>query len=330
MKLLAFYDHPHDVCCRYRIRPYVDALTRAGWTSTIEGLSRRLPRLLWQLIRVRSHDAVLLQRRLLPGPFLGLLRRRSRRLIFDFDDAVSIRDSYDPRGHDCPLRARRFARVVGCADRIIAGNDYLADLAATAGAPPERIAVIPDCLVPARYPMAAHLPRQVGTCLVWIGSGSTLQGLQRQAALWDSLADAVPGLRLRVICDTFPRFDRLPVEAVPWRESSEAADLLEGDIGIAWLPDDRWSPGKCGLKILQYQAAGLPVVANRVGMHRALVRNGDTGFLADTPEEWRTVVTTLAGDPALRRRLGRAGRRHVEEGYAVDAWADQFVAAVSP
>lgn len=330
MKLLAYYDHPHDVCCRYRIRPYADALTRAGWTTTIAGLSRRLPRLLWQLVRAQGYDAVLLQRRLLPGPFLGLLRYRSHRLIFDFDDAVSIRDSYDPRGHDCPIRARRFARVVGCADRIIAGNAYLSGLATAGGAPLERITVIPDCLVPARYPMATHLAHPTGTRLVWIGSTSTLQGLQRHAALWDSLAEAIPGLRLRVICDTFPTFDRLPVEPVLWHESSEAADLLDGDIGIGWLPDDRWSPGKCGLKILQYQAAGLPVVANPVGMHRTLVRNGETGFLAETFEEWRTAVTSLTDDPALRRRLGHAGRRQVEEGYAVDVWSDPFVAAITP
>ena len=94
------------------------------------------------------------------------------------------------------------------------------------------------------------------------------------------------------------------------------------------MPDDPWSRGKCGLKVLQYQAAGLPVVANPVGVQTEFVRDGQTGFLATTTEEWVSAIRQLAGDAETRRRLGAAGRRQVEAGYSVAAGAAKWVAAL--
>jgi hypothetical protein len=121
----------------------------------------------------------------------------------------------------------------------------------------------------------------------------------------------------------------MPVVRVPWAEAREAEDLAAGDVGISWIPDDLWSRGKCGLKVLQYQASGLPVVANRVGVHPEMIDQGRTGLLADTPEEWLAAVRTLAGDAALRRRMGEAARAQVGARYSVARWQGSFVAAAT-
>ena len=101
--------------------------------------------------------------------------------------------------------------------------------------------------------------------------------------------------------------------------------MATSDIGISWLPDDTWSQGKCGLKVLQYMAAGLPVVANPVGVQAEMVRHGETGFLAETPDQWAEAVGRLARDPALRRTMGRAGRRRVETGFSVAFGAGRWL-----
>ncbi len=128
-----------------------------------------------------------------------------------------------------------------------------------------------------------------------------------------------------MICDRFPSDFPLPVVPVPWNEPTEARELAAGQIGVSWIPDDLWSRGKCGLKVLQYQAAGLPVVANPVGCQSEMIRPGVDGFLATRPDEWVDAVRRLAGDPELRRRMGPRRARRVEADYSVSAWAETFV-----
>jgi glycosyltransferase involved in cell wall biosynthesis len=136
-------------------------------------------------------------------------------------------------------------------------------------------------------------------------------------------AASLPGLTLRLVCDWFPELGpAIAVEHRTWSEATEAEDLAEADVGISWLPDHPWSRGKCGLKLLQYMAAGLPVVANPVGVHCRLIDHGRTGFLAETADQWAAAIGRLAASPALRVEMGRAARQFVAEHYSVARWAD--------
>ena len=330
MKALALVDTPEHVCCRYRIRAFEPAMNRAGWSLTTLGLAHRPIRRLLQFVDADRYDAVILQRKLLPRWQLWVLRSRAKRLVFDFDDAVLFRDSYDPRGPDCPRRARRFAATVRAADLVIAGNDFLADCALRAGARPDSVQVIPTCVATERYAGGRRMERDDrGLDLVWIGSSSTLKGLELRRSLWDRVGREVPGVRLRVICDRFPDLGALRIVPVPWSEATETVELFAGDVGVTWVPDDFWSRGKCGLKVLQYQASGLPVIANPVGVHVEMIRPGVNGWLPETPEGWVEAVRDLASDPDRRRRMGRAALAGVISGYSVSAWEGTFVAALT-
>ncbi len=333
MNVVALVESETHVCCRYRVAAFGPALAEAGYSLTI----RALPRSLWgrvQLYRsLRSADGVVIQRRLLPAFELALVRRWARRLVFDFDDAVWLRDSYSPKGFASRKRARRFRETVRAADAVFAGNDHLA-AEAVKYTPAGRVAVVPTCVDPAAYLLARHDGAARVVRLVWIGSSSTLQGLERFRGTLEAIGRAVPGARLKLICDRFLTLDHLPVDAVPWSEATETAEIAAADVGIGWVPDDLWSHGKCGLKVLQYQAAGLPVIANPVGVQAALVRDGETGFQAATADEWVSAIRRLAEDAQLRRRLGAAGRRQVEERYSIAAggrvWVERFDRMMRP
>ncbi len=328
MKSLALVEAPDHVCCRYRIRAFEPSLIAAGGSLTIQGLDRGAIARMLQFRRATCFESVILQRKLLPGWQFDELRRRSRRLIFDFDDAVLFRDSYDGRGPHCRKRAARFARTVRGVDMVVAGNRFLADSALRAGAVPERVHVIPTCVDTDGYRPATADSDGDGLDLIWIGSSSTVRGLERRKELWSRLAVEVPGIRLRLICDRFPDLSPMPVVAIPWSEATEAEALASGDVGISWVPDDLWSRGKCGLKVLQYQAAGLPVVANPIGVHPEMIEPGVSGFLATTADEWVEAIKVLAEDPVTRRRMGRAARATVVSRYSVGAWASVFLSAI--
>ena len=117
-----------------------------------------------------------------------------------------------------------------------------------------------------------------------------------------------------------------------WSYESEVQDLQTADIGVMPLFDDEWARGKCGLKLLQYMAVGLPALASPVGVNRDIVRHGENGFLAATEEEWHRHLAALCRSSELRRRIGEAARATVHAQYSLTYWgpalAERYAAAM--
>ena len=328
MHITALVESPDHVCCRYRMAAFRPFFERAGHQLEL----RPWPRRWWSQLRltrvVRQADVVVLQRKLMPIWQLYTLRCSAPRLIFDFDDAIFHRDSYSHKGLHCLRRQLAFSALVESADRVVAGNGFLGEQTARWTAA-DKIQVIPTCLDPDSYPLASHHRTGKGVQLVWVGSSSTLRGLEQIQPQLEVIGRKVPGTSLKLISDRFLKLHHLPVIPCPWTASHEAVDVASADVGISWVPDDLWSRGKCALKVLQYMAAGLPVVANPVGVQADLVRPGETGFHAQTPEEWVEAIARLAADPALRRRMGLAGRERVEQEFSVAAGAARWLQLLS-
>lgn len=309
MDAIALVESVEHVCVRYRLAPFGFRLVPLA------------PKLLGRLRQYRQAmraDAVILQRTLLPRFELNYLRNHAKRLIFDFDDAIWRRDSYCRKTHSAK-RQRRFDQTVAAADAVVAGNDFLAQRAGDAY-------VIPTCVDEVVLRPKDHVKSST-LKLVWVGSGSTLRSLEALAPVFRALSQAFPDLGLRLICDRF--FDvGLPTECVPWSAATESEQIASSDIGIAAMPDDDWSRGKCGVKVLQYLACGLPVIANPVGVHQSML---PAECLAATPADWVAIVRRLH-DPAERNRLGAEGRRLVAERYSLAAgrraWGEVFASLI--
>ena len=328
MRVLAIVQSADHVCCRYRVAAFAGAMAERGIRLELSPIQTGLAARLRQIRATGGFDVVLLQRRLLPAWQLVLLRRCARRLVFDFDDAVFQRDSFSRKPAASAMRLLRFWAAVYSADAVLAGNAHLAGRAA-AYVGTDRVHVLPTCLEPQRYRPACHVRRGSAARLVWIGQESTLPSLDCARRHLAAAAARLGGLELRAISDRYPELRGVRCIRRPWSEATEAAELAECDVGVSWLPDDDWSRGKCGLKVLQYMAAGLPVVANPVGMNLELVTDGRTGFLASTPREWADAIARLAEDPELRHAMGVAGRRLVEEHFNASRMAPQFARLIA-
>jgi glycosyltransferase involved in cell wall biosynthesis len=324
MRITALVKSHDHVCCRYRIAAFRPYFQCAGYDLAVRPWSSRW--LLQQMFPsfLDDMDVLIVQRKLFPSWQLNLLRQRVRWLIYDFDDAIFLNSSYSPAGLDSPKRQHQFKEIVDHADIVAAGNEFLHEQA-TVITDPAKVHRIPTCLDVARYRLARHSEAREKVKLAWIGSASTLRGLEKIRDLLDHLGKRLSRLELKVICDRSLRLDRLRVDFRRWSEATECAELADADIGISWLPTDWWSEGKCGLKVLQYMAAGLPVIANPVGLHKQLIRHGETGFLVETRDEWEEAVRLLARDPDLRRQMGRAGRSLVESEYDVRVGASAWL-----
>jgi glycosyltransferase involved in cell wall biosynthesis len=322
--LLALIGAPGHVCYRYRLEAFAPWLAEAGWKLEPVVLARGVLPGLAELGGVAVADAIVLQRYLLPWWRLELLRRASRRLLFDFDDAVFYRDSNRRLGPESSRRSRRFAATLRMADAVLAGNRFLVEQAARETAP-SKLHLFPTCIDLTAYPAVTHTRGLAETRLVWIGSRSTAPSLFEARPGLQLAAERLGRLTLHLICDWFPDLGpAIHLERRPWTAAGEIGDLIAADIGISWLPDHPWSLGKCGLKVLQYMAAGLPVVANPVGVHCELIEHGRTGFLAQTPGEWADAIARLAASPELRAEMGQAGRQSVAQRYATAQWGPKL------
>lgn len=244
----------------------------------------------------------------------------SRLDFYDFDDALylgSIAAANDRFGW-VKREAKRWRTYVRRARVVIAGNDHLADQAAKHAS---RVVVIPSCVEPAAQPLrqhAEHDPIVVG----WIGSPSTTGYLGPVlAALGRLNRDRI---RCRLVLVGAAGVTEAPwIERRPWALEREAADLASFDIGVMPLPDTPWAQGKCGYKLLQYFAAGVPAVASPVGVNVRMV--GDRrGLLARDVDGWVRGIAELADDVERRRELGESARAFVEEHYSYARWAPEL------
>ncbi len=324
MRLAALVESIDHVCCRYRLRAFQAGLENHGHTLALH----ELPRSWWGRLGIGRSlcdtDVVILQRRLLSQLELALLRKRVKRLLFDFDDGIWMRDSYSPKGFISRKRSGRFRSIMRKCDGAVAGNSFLAQHALENGA--RQSIIIPTCVDVNRYPVATHSRLAGQAELVWVGSSSTLSGLESITGLLETIGSANRGVSLKLICDRFFTLKHLPVVPCVWSETNETDEIAGADIGLAWIPDDPWSRGKCGLKVLQYMAAALPVIANPVGVHTEMVEHGVTGFIARTEQDWLEAVRILAANPPLRRKMGQAARSLVHDRYSVEVGVSMWAA----
>lgn len=310
-------EHPAS---RYRVLQYLEPLAEGGVQAEVRDFPRS--RAEWKALRpILGRRPVLFVQKKRLGPLrLWGLRRRGVRVLYDFDDAVMFQSSR----HEAPesfSRSLRFRWMARGSHGVVAGSGYLARLAREHN---PRVWVVPTSIDVRKYP-----PRngrgEGPVTLGWIGGKKSLIFLEALKPVFRRIASEFPGTRLKIVCNDF--FECPPMEVVKkaWSEAEEGDDVRSFDIGLAPLPDDPWSRGKCATKLLQCMAAAVPCVASPVGSHEEIVTNGEHGLFARTQDEWVEAIARLIRDRALAERIGAAGRKRVEEAYSLSANAPRLL-----
>ena len=199
---------------------------------------------------------------------------------------------------------------------MVAGNDYLRDKLRSFGA--REIEIIPTVIDINRYDEKKYGINRGGEFLpkvVWIGSPSTVKYLELIKKPLFEAYNKSPFV-LHVIGAHF-EFPEIQVELKAWSLESEVIDISECDIGIMPLKDSDWERGKCGYKLIQYMACGLPVIASPIGVNKKIITKDLNGYLASNDQEWAESLIDLLRDFELRQSMGSKGRLIVENNYCV-------------
>jgi glycosyltransferase involved in cell wall biosynthesis len=299
-----------------------------GYVERSRLLLRARRRLARELAALRGEaDVVLVQRQvdLLAARGLERTAISGRRLVLDVDDAIWLDTASEAGGHRLAFLkgSRRKVRwLASRADTVIAGNDLLAEWLARYA---ERVRIVPSLVDPRATQVRRHEERQ-RIVWGWIGSPPTAVHLKALADVLDKAARELDGrpVTLVVVGGQAPRVRSLHVTELPWSEMAEREALASMDVGLMPLPDSPWTRGKCAYKALQYMCAGIPVVADGVGVSAQVVGHERGGLIAGGPDEWVEALVELSRDVALRARLGATGRDRVQRDYSLEAWAPRL------
>ena len=274
---------------------------------------------LTEILSASQYDVVFVQREafMLGTSFFERRFAKKAKLIFDFDDSIWMQNvSAANKMFSFFKNAEKTKDIIGRADLVFAGNRYLADFAKQFNA---NVVIVPTTIDTDLYKPVSKNPKEK-ICIGWSGSVTTIEHMESKIQALKAIHDKYgEKVYFKIVGDGNYYSEEIKTQGLPWKKETELDDMSEFDIGIMPLPDTEWAKGKCGLKGLQYMALGIPTIMSHVGVNAEIIQDGENGFLANTDEEWITKLSLLIESYELRKKLGEAGCKTVEEKYSVHA-----------
>lgn len=323
---------------RFRIEPYIpllqqrghrcdmaysypekyDYFPRIGWRAS-QLLKRSVRR--WHALQAswRDYDCIVIEREVFDDDSSFIeqkLRRCTNRLVLDVDDGIHL------------LHPEKFSTIAQLCDAAIAGNQFLAQVLQPLC---PQVITIPTCVRLADYPQRPREQPTVIPTVGWIGTTGNVAFLDVCAAPLREVAKET-SFRLLVVAPSDQHLRSLDlanvnVEFRSWNPETEVADLQTMSLGLMPLPEGQpWMKFKCGLKLIQYLAVGIPGIASPIGVNEEILTSGTVGVAATDPAQWIDGLRLLLSDPEKRLAWGANGRRLVETHYSVEANIDRFEA----
>ncbi|MFZ3091567.1 MAG: glycosyltransferase [Nitrospirota bacterium] len=291
----------------------IDNLTLKNLLKTFYALYRYLIRL-FDIFKAGRYEFVVIEQQAFPYlPFFldYIVRILNKNIILEFDDAIYL------------THPRKMPKMIKMSKMVIVGNNLLRDYAIKFN---QNVKVVPTVIDMRRYVekgQGSRVKGQGSLTICWIGLAYNIHYLEGLVNVFRRLSGRYK-IALKIISNKAIKIDGIDVIFKKWSYETEVEELQGSHIGIMPLADDEWARGKCGLKLLQYMAAGIPSVASPVGVNKEIISDGVNGFLALSEDEWYKRLLKLCNDPELRRRMGDAGRKTVEGEYSIDIWAPKL------
>ncbi|GAB3485984.1 glycosyltransferase [Nocardiopsis coralliicola] len=287
--------------------------------------------------------------RLQPDVLHAASGHRNARLALELGRARGLPVVYEVRGFleeswlsrdparstgDAYYRAERAAETacMAAADLVVTLGSAMRDAITARGIDPDRVLVVPNAVA---EPFLEPLP-DGGPVRAAAGAGPDTFTVGTTTSCYsyeglDTLVDAVALLRARevdaalvVVGDgpELPALRRRAAEAglggaayFPGRVPADQVRAHHAALDVFAVPrrDDRVARLVTPLKPVEAMAGGLPVVASDLPALREAVEPGATGLLVppEDPAALADALARLAADPALRTRLGTAGRERI-------------------
>ena len=203
-------------------------------------------------------------------------------------------------------------------DIVVACSEYLARFYREAGA--KNVAYIPDPVdFWCKHSAAGRRSQRTHHLRVcWNGHRDN----------WDALTLVREILREPEFADMrLTTVSNHPEADVRWSIRNLRNAMNQCDLGIVPVSRGPEASSKSGNRVVQFMAAGIPVVAGRIPAYEEVIRNGWNGFLADSAEEYREALRALR-DPETRRLIAARAHELARKEFSLEAigreWLNLF------
>ncbi len=350
-KILFLSPYPFDEVAsqRFRFEQYFSTLTKNDFVfsqktfysgKTYKVLYKpgkyfsKLTGILWGFIKRNVHllralkaDYVFIHRESTPlGPPLYewiLAKIMRKKIIYDFDDAIWLENTSEENRFISKLKMpQKVFKICQWSYKVSCCNEYLASHARKYNS---KVSIIPTTIDSRIWNPVKETNSKHPITLGWTGTHSTLPYLLSIRSVLEKIIEKYPQLVIRIICNKRPDWDVPNLDFLTWNRSTEISDLAGIDIGLMPLPSNPWAEGKCGFKILQYFALGIPAIASPVGLNKNLISHGKNGYLCATEEEWISNIDLLINSGESREKTGNKGRETLVNHYSLEVNATNFL-----
>ena len=276
-----------------------------------------LKRLTLLIFKSDDYDLIVIEKELFPNmPYVvEKILLKGKRYALDFDDYIAT--AYKTNPVKRVFLENKIDKLAQKAKLVTVGNHWYFEEIKS-----DNLIYLPTVINLKEYPQTKQSYESNVITIVWIGSLYTGKYLKIVIPVLQQLAKKYP-IKLKVIGVDIAIVG-VDLEIIKWRESTEVEELLSSDIGIMPLENTIWEKGKCGFKLIQYMACGLPVVATAAPANEEIVDDNVSGFLVYREEDWYTSLEKLIVSADTREQFGKAGRRKIESNYSYQIWGGRY------
>lgn len=287
----------------------------------LRGLARRRK----HLSQIDSYDLIFVHLNICPLGmyFEHLVMKKNKLTVFDFDDADFLKHESAINHWSTLLKnPAKTVKLIQQSHLVISGNSYLADFAQKHN---DNVHILPTSLDTEKYLPKENRINYESVVIGWMGSAASSPYLSILDGVFRELLQKYKNIKIIVIGSKNYEAPDSRMLLKPWSLESELSDLQKIDIGLMPLTDDEYAKGKCGFKALQYMSVGTPAVVSPVGVNVEIIKDGINGFSARDTQEWVGKIGALIENAELRKKMGQAARKTVENSYSIRVNAAKLI-----
>lgn len=336
---------------RLRTQQYIPYLNEAGFDVTVSSLydddylryfyrtgTRSIIKVfVCYMKRIKTffsagkYDLILIEKEAFPYMpyFLEKIFLKRYTYIVDYDDAIF--HSYDLSKTSLIrlLLGDKIKHVMNNSSAVLVGNSYLRLYAEYSKS--KLIVDIPTVIDESRYENKENKNVKNSEYIVgWIGSPFTqkyLLEIKKDLLAAQKVINfklLLVGANKNIIQD----LEGLNVEVFDWSEDTEVTLIQNMDIGIMPLPNEPFEQGKCGYKLIQYMACGVPVIGSDVGVNRSIIERDSCGIVVDQQNTFYSSLVSLLCNDELRKTYSNNALKSVSDFYNLKAQSKVMIETI--